>query len=142
MNRYGILGGFLLFVFFCSGKDDRYVFLPTENLAAGVSVAVSLTSAELADFQSSRPNPIKYFFRRKRAENAKAVAMVLAFPFPFGLVGLHRIYLGCAPYVPVVYIASLGGVFGILPLVDFILLATANNLDEYINNQKVLMWVK
>lgn len=93
------------------------------------------------DCAVERPNPILRFLKRKRKDH-RLVAMALAFPFPFGLVGLHRIYLGCAPYVPVVYIATLGGIFGILPLVDFIILAANKDLDRFINNQNVFMWVK
>ncbi len=69
------------------------------------------------------------------------MAALLAFPFPFGIVGLHRIYLGCAPYIPVVYIASLGGVFGILPFIDCCILLLDKDIDRYINNKKVFMWV-
>lgn len=67
---------------------------------------------------------------------------MLAFPFPFGLVGLHRIYLGCAPYIPVVYIASLGGVFGILPLVDFFVVLAEKDLEKFTNSTEVFMWVQ
>ena len=60
------------------------------------------------------PNPLFKLFRKKHKDHRKLIAAVLAFPFPFGIVGLHRIFLGTKPYVPVVYIATLGGIFGIL----------------------------
>src|SRR6185503_9682570 len=41
-------------------------------------------------------------------ENKRAIAAVLAFPFPFGILGLHRIYLGTKPYMPFVYLGTLG----------------------------------
>ena len=53
----------------------------------------------------------------------KFVCSGLALPFPFGFVGAHRVMLGCKPWVPIVYIATLGGCFGILPLIDFCVLA-------------------
>jgi TM2 domain-containing membrane protein YozV len=65
----------------------------------------------------------------------------LAFPFPFGIVGLHRIYLGTSPHVPVVYIGTLGGVLGILPFIDFCVLILDKDFDRYIENKKVFMWV-
>jgi TM2 domain-containing membrane protein YozV len=74
-------------------------------------------------------------------KNKKIVAALLSFPFPFGIVGLHRIYLGTAPYVPVAYIATLGGVFGILPFIDFCVLLIDKDVDKYLNNQKVFMWI-
>lgn len=73
-------------------------------------------------------------------KNKKLIAALLAFPFPCGIVGLHRIYLGCAPHVPVAYIATVGGGFGLLPLIDFIFLLRAKDLQPFIANGKVFMW--
>jgi len=69
------------------------------------------------------------------------MAALLAFPLPFGIVGLHRIYLGSAPYVPVVYIASFGGVLGLLPLIDFCFILLDKKTETYVNNKKVFMWI-
>jgi TM2 domain-containing membrane protein YozV len=92
--------------------------------------------------EQCRPNPIRSLLRKKITEPGhRVVAAILAFPFPFGIVGLHRIYLGTAPYVPVVYIATLGGVFGILPLIDFCVLLLDKNTDKYISNKQVFMWM-
>ena len=89
-----------------------------------------------------RPSPLFARFRNKQKDNKRLTASVLAFPFPFGIVGLHRIYLGCPPYVPVVYIGSLGGVFGALPLIDFFVLVFDKNTDQYFYNGQVFMWIK
>ncbi len=89
----------------------------------------------------NRPNPLLKLFRAKQKKNKKITAALLAFPFPFGIVGLHRIYLGTAPYVPVVYIASLGGIFGVLPFIDFCVLLLDKDEKRYIENKKVFMWV-
>lgn len=89
-----------------------------------------------------RPSPLLAKFRKKQKSNKRLTASLLAFPFPFGIVGLHRIYLGCAPYIPVVYIGTLGGVFGVLPLIDFFVLAFDSDTENYSNNDKVFMWVK
>ncbi len=74
--------------------------------------------------------------------NKKFIAAVLAFPLPFGILGLHRIYLGTKPYMPFAYIGTIGGCFGILPLIDFIaILATKKeNLNRFAGNPKVFMW--
>ncbi|MES2678929.1 MAG: TM2 domain-containing protein [Bacteroidota bacterium] len=88
-----------------------------------------------------RPNPILKLFRDKQKKKKQVIAALLAFPLPFGIVGLHRIYLGCAPYVPVAYIASLGGMFGVLPLIDFCVLLLNKDTDSYSNNKKIFMWV-
>jgi TM2 domain-containing membrane protein YozV len=98
--------------------------------------------SENISFDDTKPNPIFQLFRKKRRLNKRITAAVLAFPFPFGIVGLHRIYLGTKPYVPVAYIASLGGVFGILPLIDFFAITFDKDLDRFRDNGKVFMWIK
>ncbi len=92
--------------------------------------------------RSEKPFSVFQFIKWKQKKNKKLIAAVLAFPFPFGMVGLHRIYLGSAPYVPIVYIGSFGGVFGILPLLDFFAILIEKDLNTYMNNNKVFMWVK
>ena len=115
--------------------------LLTESKLKNNSLLVVNDADFLVLFQQ-RPSPLLSLFRAKQKQNKKITAALLAVPFPFGIVGLHRIYLGTAPYVPVVYIASLGGVFGLLPLVDFcVLLANINN-DRYVNDTRVFMWVE
>jgi TM2 domain-containing membrane protein YozV len=88
------------------------------------------------------PNPLFKLFRKKQKDNRRITAALLAFPFPFGIVGLHRIFLGTKPYVPVAYIASLGGIFGLMPLIDFFVICFDKDFEQYLNNGKVLMWVK
>lgn len=88
-----------------------------------------------------RPHPLLNKFRTKAQKNKKYVAAALAFPFPFGIVGLHRIYLGCQPYVPVAYIGTVGGGFGVLPFIDFCAILSHKNIDTYVNNKKVFMWI-
>ena len=58
-----------------------------------------------------------------------------------GPLGGHRIYLGTAPYVPLVYTATLGGGFGFLPLLDAIAIIFSNKIDKFINNEKIIMWI-
>ncbi len=93
------------------------------------------------NIKDKRPNPILQLFRIKQRKNKRVTAAILAFPFPFGIVGLHRIYLGTAPHVPVVYIGSLGGIFGILPFIDFCVLVLEKDIERYTENKKVFMWV-
>ncbi len=70
-------------------------------------------------------------------------AALLAFPLPFGVVGLHRVYLGTKPYVPIVYVATVGGVFGLLPLADFIAILTSKEEDlQNFDSGKVFFWIK
>jgi hypothetical protein len=73
--------------------------------------------------------------------NEKRMISFMSFPFPLGITGMHRIFMGAKPYVPFIYIATLGGCFGILPLIDFIILVTHKDIEPY-RNDKVFMWLK
>jgi TM2 domain-containing membrane protein YozV len=72
----------------------------------------------------------------------KLISAMLAFPFPFGFMGAHRVMLGCKPWVPVVYVATFGGCFGILPLIDFFSIVFTKDISQYENNSHVFMWMK
>jgi TM2 domain-containing membrane protein YozV len=106
------------------------------------SQAISLSDSKTFSELGEKPNPVLQIFRKKQRLNKKITAAALAFPFPFGIVGLHRIYLGTKPYVPVTYIASLGGGFGVLPLIDFFVIAFSKDITPYRDSGKVFMWVK
>ena len=122
--------------------------LDTFRITAASEMRVLLVDSEEATLQftffkaTKKPNPIFQLFKKKQKLNKKITAAVLAFPFPFGIVGLHRIYLGTKPYVPIAYIASLGGVFGILPFIDFCMITFNKDFDQYRDNGKVFMWIK
>lgn len=137
----------LLIVFLLIVQKNRAAILSSGLFLKGSSID-SLTNTEFLSDENlalekipSRPSPLLKSFRVKQRKGKKVIATLLAFPLPFGIVGLHRIYLGSAPYVPVVYIATLGGVFGVLPFIDFCVLLAAKKTDPYINNDKIFMWV-
>ncbi len=114
-------------------------YLLDENMVITDSIIAS--PIFIKEENKQRPNPLLKLFKAKQKKNKRITAALLAFPFPFGIVGLHRIYLGTAPYVPVAYIASLGGVFGVLPFIDFCVLLLDKDEKRYIENKKVFMWV-
>lgn len=103
---------------------------------------VPMKDFESLNFSEKKPNPVFQLFRKKHRLNKRITAAVLAFPLPFGIVGLHRIYLGTKPYVPVAYIASVGGAFGILPFIDFCAISFGKDFDHFRDNGKVFMWIK
>jgi TM2 domain-containing membrane protein YozV len=131
----------LFFLFALAGKlnasehkiAEVYITLADSDTAFVQAIAV-------ADTAQALPEKIQTGSR----ENVKLIAAILAFPFPFGMIGLHRIYLGTKPWVPIVYVCTLGGCFGVLPFIDFvvILLQDEESLKQYQNNSKVFMWVK
>ena len=114
----------------CAIKDDSLV-VPDRTEPPLLSSACD-TNNHVASGDS-----ISHHWKRK-----KITAAVLAFPLPFGLLGLHRIYLGTKPYVPFVYIGTIGGCLFILPLIDFITILSAKEEDfkRFEKNPGVFMW--
>lgn len=126
---------------FSENRMAEILFLDSaQNIVS--SQAITFSETEIASAHGEKPNPVLQLFRKKQRLNKKITAAVLAFPFPFGIVGLHRIYLGTKPYVPVTYIASLGGGFGVLPLIDFCVITFSKDISPYRDNGKVFMWVR
>lgn len=126
-----------------SAKSDTVYVISTDSieLIKKIHNVSNNQNKSFSEFSNKRPNPLVLLFKKKQAKNKKAVAAALAFPFPFGMVGLHRIYLGTAPYVPVVYIGTVGGGFGILPFIDFCVILLDKDITRYHENKKIFMWV-
>lgn len=137
----------LLFVFIGSKllskeRVDSCVLIQINQINTEQIVELNITAQmNVNEYSIKRPNPLFFIFKKKQTKNKKIVAALLAFPFPFGMVGLHRIYLGTAPYVPIVYIGTIGGGFGILPFIDFCVLLLDKDVTRYNENKKVFMWV-
>ncbi len=70
----------------------------------------------------------------------KRIAVILL-AVTLGPFGAHRLYLGTAPYVPVIYTSTLGGGLGILPLADIIAVLLTKDINKYVNNDKLIMWL-
>jgi TM2 domain-containing membrane protein YozV len=59
------------------------------------------------------------WIQKKMADNDKQLVAILLTLFLGGL-GIHRVYLGSEPIIILWYLITLGGFFGIIPLIDFI----------------------
>ena len=59
------------------------------------------------------------------------VAAVIA--FFLGWLGIHRVYMGGSGILILLYIITLGGIFGLIPLIDFIRLLIGHG-DHYRGN--------
>lgn len=66
-------------------------------------------------------------------EHNAVVAILLA--FFLGGLGIHRVYLGGRPLLILLYIITFGGIFGLLPLIDFIRLIIGH-MSHYEGNDK------
>jgi len=132
----------LFFVYeMCCAMPVYENLFPPNNFGFGIHDTIFIGEIENQGLPINRPSPVLKLFRDKQKKNKRTIATLLAFPLPFGIVGLHRIYLGSAAYVPVAYIASLGGMFGVLPFVDFCVLMLDKNTERYTDNKKIFMWV-
>jgi len=75
-----------------------------------------------------------------RASDKTFVAAILL-NFFLGGLGIHRLYLGTATLTWVGYILTFCGIFGIVPLIDFVVLIVHNeDISPYVDNTKFFMW--
>ncbi|MBQ9417685.1 MAG: TM2 domain-containing protein [Bacteroidales bacterium] len=60
-----------------------------------------------------------------------------------GGFGIHRHYMGTDRLMFLYYIITCGGIFGIVPLVDWVVLLIGvidNDISKYVNNSRFFMW--
>ena len=70
----------------------------------------------------------------------KAIAVTLA--ITLGIFGVHRLYLGTKPIVPISYTLTLGGGMGLLPIIDIFYIISAKDINQITNNDFIFMWNK
>ncbi len=75
--------------------------------------------------------------KRKTENHSKLVATGLN--LSLGLFGVHRLYLGTSPVMPVIYTFTLGG-GGFLMLSDLGVIIFTKDLEQFANSSKVIMW--
>ena len=60
-----------------------------------------------------------------------------------GGIGVHRHYLGTSKFMWAAYLFTFGGIFGVVPFVDWVMLIIGlveDDVTEYIGNTKFFMW--
>lgn len=71
----------------------------------------------------------------------KNVWIAVLLDFFLGGLAVHRVYLGGTPMLIVGYLLTCGGIFGIVPLIDLIVLVINNeDISKYVNNDRFFMW--
>jgi len=103
----------------------------SENFAAGPFQRNEVLDV-LAQVEWEAPPAVKV------KENKRAVAAALA--ILLGPFGGHRLYLGTKSTVPIVYAATLGGGFFILPLIDLGFILFTKDLSRFQDQERVFMW--
>ena len=74
---------------------------------------------------------------RKTNDHSKLVAVGLN--ISLGLFGVHRLYLGTSPGIPVIYTFTLGG-GGFLMLSDLGVIIFTKDLEQFANNPNAVLW--
>lgn len=112
------------------------VFAHSQNIT-GQSLVSMLGNESAALAGSMTGNAASY----AAAGGEKNFATALLLNFFLGSLGIHRLYLGTKTMTWVGYILTCGGIFGIVPLVDFIVLIVHNDdISPYVDNPKFFMW--
>lgn len=130
-----------------AANTDAYFVNDTqvENMFAASADISEATPALLAEMDASGT----YTAAAKKQQSAvltvksgeKSAIAAIVLDFFLGWLGIHRAYMGTATMTWVGYILTCGGIFGIVPFVDFIvLIVNANDISEYIDNTKFFMW--
>jgi hypothetical protein len=71
----------------------------------------------------------------------KQAIVAVLLDFFLGGIAIHRVYLGGSPILIAGYLFTFFGIFGILPLGDFIvLLVNFNDISRYVDNDAFVMW--
>lgn len=101
----------------------------TLNLATAVTVNLS---ADISSIMSPMP--------ALTAKGGKQFWVALIWCYVLGGVGAHRVYLGSKGAMIFYYIITGCGIFGVVPLIDFIqIIINRNDLGKFDNN-KYFMW--
>jgi len=124
------------------------LFFVLAHAKAGILNPTNLQSAVfISSIKTPKDIPIGLFQIEQKAlrkleghKKRKFLAMIMSFPLPFGVLGVHRLYLGSKPIVPIAYLVTFGGGFGILPFIDFTVIFLSENLQPYEGNSNLLMW--
>lgn len=141
MKRFSVTLFILFLAFTCSADIPSYSVKPdTLHLIVLVNGNDTMFQQVTTDTVSQQTQHTSTLTPEQKKK--KLLASFLSFPFPFGFLGTHRIMLGTKPWVPVVYVATFGGCFGLLPLVDFCVILLSDDIEQYENNPNVFMWIK
>lgn len=125
---------------------DNFIIIASENdmlvKQSGFEsnvIANELKQSHLFEVEAPQPFRSLLFKLKERKENVKLTAAVLA--LALGPLGVHRLYLGTHPIVPVAYVLTLGGGIFILPFIDFVAIVFTKDITHYMDNKQFFMWV-
>jgi hypothetical protein len=124
----------------CILQGEAVSVMPSEGISVIPSEGISVMPSGVE--ACSKPGPLNEHRFRIFSDHKRFIAACLALPLPVGFLGAHRIFLGTNPYIPVAYVATLGGCLGIIPTIDFFVIVFTRDLDKYTDNPRMFMWMK
>jgi hypothetical protein len=115
-------------------NDENIELLFATSTDATNQVASSIT---LSEGTQNFSNNQLYF----KSGGGKSAVLAIVLDLFVGGLGLHRAYLGTKTLTWVGYILTFGGIGGIVPFVDLVvLIVNAGDISRYENNSKFFMW--
>lgn len=127
-----------------AGSKPTSFCYTTDNLSdENNDLDIKISSTDTASFELNQEVTAQIIkLPADELQKKKWILALSAFPFPMGFVGAHRVMLGTKPWIPIVYVATFGGCFGLLPLIDFIVILNCKDIAQYENNPNLFMWIK
>jgi TM2 domain-containing membrane protein YozV len=110
----------------------------TTLVTTGQTVTTVTTASNTTSFKVKKTSKFKMWIAKQMAKSGSdknpIIGAVIA--FFLGGLGIHRVYMGSKPIMILWYILTIGGIFGLLPLIDFIRLLIGHG-DHYDGNEKL-----
>lgn len=109
--------------------DDKAL---DQLFASAQSITLGEMSANVPGFSASAFNSSGEY---------KDPLIAILLDFFLGGLGIHRFYLGTETMTGIGYILTCGGILGIVPLIDLIvLIVDYDDISPYIDNPRFFMW--
>ena len=110
------------------------------GFTVGMIVLFSLNSWAV-DIPKVRKQRFKKIFNLNKEHLKHSKFVAATFDITLGLLGVHRLYLGTRPIVPMVYAITLGG-GGFLVLADLGIILFSKDLEKFADNDHIFIWNK
>lgn len=115
------------------------------NEAFGLATELSLDNMDLSALNSLDLNPnCSTDMSLMAGTGGKNWGVAALLDFFLGGIGIHRMYLGSSDLMWLYYGITCCGIFGIVPLVDFIVIiaeGVSGDIGKYCNNSSYFMWM-
>ena len=140
MKKILVALAFIVGISAYSNAGDHSKYFIDDN-----AVDVLFSTSSEVNFSEFLLNPIKsnsFANAQVASSNDAIVATIIC--FFLGSFGVHRHYLGTKGSMWAIYLFTCGGIFGVVPLVDFVVLIVdgivGDNVGRYQNNDNFFMW--